>query len=491
MPGVGEKTAAKLINQYGGLDGIFANVDAQTPKLKASLVEHEARARKNLELMILRHDAPLDDIAVADLGVDPNPEELQRLFDFLEFRTLGIRLGEALAGMGMGLDIGGDEDRQELVAEVADDRHCERSGCAAHRRCPPWRSVPRGSASPAGANSPAWRSCVTPSRQRSPGSRRRCSRTTGWRSHSQVTKPSTATTSNRSCGRCSPPGIDLNGLALDTAIAAYLIDPAEARYTLPDLIEKYTRFARPSDVASSGQLDLDGTSMTDAERAGRDALAVHALAAPLMASLEAQGMAELYRTIENPLVVVLAKMEHVGIAVDVAELEALGARLSAEVDTLGCRAPRGRRSRRSQPELTETAARDPLRRARPEPGQEDQDRVLDRRRHVGEDQGPVAGVPRTADALSRGREAPQHLRRGSARRGRPRRSHPRDVQPDRRTNRAPVVRPAEPPQHPGAHRRGTSVPAGVHPSRGHARCWSPTTTRSSCAASPIWPPIPG
>ena len=97
MPGVGEKTAAKLINQYGGLDGIFANVDAQTPKLKSSLIENEARARKNLDLMILRHDAPpIDDILVADLGVDPNPDELQRLFDFLEFRTLGIRLAEAL-----------------------------------------------------------------------------------------------------------------------------------------------------------------------------------------------------------------------------------------------------------------------------------------------------------------------------------------------------------------------------------------------------------
>ena len=43
-------------------------------------------------------------------------------------------------------------------------------------------------------------------------------------------------------------GADAEGLTLDTAIAAYLIDPAEARYTLPDLIEKYTRFARPSDV---------------------------------------------------------------------------------------------------------------------------------------------------------------------------------------------------------------------------------------------------
>ena len=53
VPGVGEKTAAKLINTYGGLDGIFANVEQQTPKLRASLTEHEERARKNLELMVL------------------------------------------------------------------------------------------------------------------------------------------------------------------------------------------------------------------------------------------------------------------------------------------------------------------------------------------------------------------------------------------------------------------------------------------------------
>ena len=43
VPGVGEKTAAKLINTYGGLDGIFANVDEQTPKLRA--VARRARGR--------------------------------------------------------------------------------------------------------------------------------------------------------------------------------------------------------------------------------------------------------------------------------------------------------------------------------------------------------------------------------------------------------------------------------------------------------------
>ena len=60
VPGVGEKTAAKLINTYGGLDGIFANADAQTPKLRESLKEHEARARENASVMVLRRDAPIE-----------------------------------------------------------------------------------------------------------------------------------------------------------------------------------------------------------------------------------------------------------------------------------------------------------------------------------------------------------------------------------------------------------------------------------------------
>ena len=63
VPGVGEKTAAKLINKYGGLDGIFAHVDEQTPEAAGrTSTEHEERARKNLELMILRHDAPIDSV---------------------------------------------------------------------------------------------------------------------------------------------------------------------------------------------------------------------------------------------------------------------------------------------------------------------------------------------------------------------------------------------------------------------------------------------
>src|SRR4029077_10264961 len=84
IPGVGEKTAAKLINTYGGLDGIFSHLDEQTPKLRQNLTEHEAQARSNAEVMVLVRDAPVD-VALDDLAwsAEFDIEEVRRLFDFL------------------------------------------------------------------------------------------------------------------------------------------------------------------------------------------------------------------------------------------------------------------------------------------------------------------------------------------------------------------------------------------------------------------------
>ena len=332
VPGVGEKTAAKLINQYGGLDGIFANVDKQTPKLRDNLTEHEGRARKNLDLMILRHDAPLEAVDFDALAITPKPDELRRLFDFLEFRTLGDRLAEAL---GPNAGIAPSAPRDELYAEVAEiEEPAEAAALIAGLDvldvAAAWAGEP--------ARSPLLGVAVVSDP---------ASSSVAWLSTPIVTDPTVA------AALAAHPhvrghnvkflmrslldlGIDVRGLRLDTAIAAYLIDPAEARYELADLITKFTQFAPPSDTpAAAGQLDLDGSSVTDAQRAGRDALAVRHIAEPIEASLAAHGMADLYHAIENPLVRVLARMEHVGVGVDAGALREINARLIAEVDELG------------------------------------------------------------------------------------------------------------------------------------------------------------
>ncbi len=333
VPGVGEKTAAKLLNQYGSLDGIFAHAAEQTPKLSASLVEHEERARHNLRMMVLRHDAPVD-VDFAALSVQPNDAEVKRLFDFLEFRALYDRLYEALGMIGAGAGAVAVSSGEVLEAELTDVADAAAAAAligslAVLDVIPAWsgeagRSELVGLAvvtDPAGAEV-SWIPgdvCLAPTVLDALGAHR------AWRGHNAKALMRWL------LGR----GGEVPGLRLDTAIAAYLIDPADTRYALRDLLDRYTRFQLPDDSAqASGQLDFGG-GPDERRIAAREALAVSHLAAALEASLDNQGMAELYRSIENPLVAVLAKMEHVGIAVDVAELKRLNERLTSEVERLG------------------------------------------------------------------------------------------------------------------------------------------------------------
>jgi DNA polymerase-1 len=126
---------------------------------------------------------------------------------------------------------------------------------------------------------------------------------------------------------------DLRTLRLDTMLAAYLLDPAESRYLLADLLLRYAGLELPVGAgAASGelQLDLDGEAVAPPLEAARRALAVARLVAPISAALDAQGLSALHDEIEVPLVRVLARMEDIGIGVDAAELKHLNDTLAAQ-----------------------------------------------------------------------------------------------------------------------------------------------------------------
>ena len=93
IPGVGEKTAAKLINQYGDIDSVLAAAEDQTPKLKAGLIEHGERVKRNAAMMILRRDVPLE-VNLNELAPHPDMAGAARMFDFLEFKTMAKRLSD-------------------------------------------------------------------------------------------------------------------------------------------------------------------------------------------------------------------------------------------------------------------------------------------------------------------------------------------------------------------------------------------------------------
>jgi len=125
--------------------------------------------------------------------------------------------------------------------------------------------------------------------------------------------------------------IELRDLEIDTAIAAYLLDPAESHYLLEDLAVRFLGLdIRSPEAPPPGQLDLAGTAPDPADEAARRAVAVSLLAAALATAMEGRGLRPLYDDIERPLVRVLARMETVGVRVDVDVLRRIYDGLVAE-----------------------------------------------------------------------------------------------------------------------------------------------------------------
>ncbi len=352
VPGVGEKTAAKLVNAYGDLDGIFAHVEDQTPKLRANLAEHEDRVRRNAELMVLRRDVELP-VGLDDLVVQPfDPEEVRKLFEFLEFRTFYDRLAEAVS-----VDLGPSTSDAEVLEAEVDLAGTEAEALAALERIaagsgplaveaafdgpPSWRTPVLGLALVVDADAAevAW---IGGDLLDAPGGPVRAAFD---ELLADADRPLVAHDAKPLVAWLARADHPNPALSLDTALAAYLIDPADARYRLGDLLLRYANLELPEDEeAPADQLDFgplegdEGPGGTREERlaraAGRGALGVARLAPRLVEALDAQHMRRLNEEIEVPLVGVLARMEAVGVGVDVERLRELRDSLIADVERL-------------------------------------------------------------------------------------------------------------------------------------------------------------
>src|SRR5580765_2387739 len=113
VPGVGEKTAAKLIRDFGDLDSLLARLDEVTPaKLADKLREHVDQIRMGRELSRIVRDLPIQiDLEAARLG-DYDRDTVVRLFREYEFRTLIERL-PPMAGESA-------EERTQALRSVVD-----------------------------------------------------------------------------------------------------------------------------------------------------------------------------------------------------------------------------------------------------------------------------------------------------------------------------------------------------------------------------------
>jgi len=337
VPKVGEKTAAKLVTTYGDLDGIFAHTADQTPALRKNLEENEQQARTNAELMALVRDVPLG-VGLSDLQQGTvDADEVLQLFGLLEFPSLVPRLAEAWpAVFGDAASVVVDAPVLEAETAVADTAAAAAAALdllaaldtvavAAGWTGVPGRSTLTGVAFVLDAADAevVW----IPA---------------GLLPEVSDHLDAVLCGGSRVVGHDVKPLIrslldieaDLSRLALDTKLAAYLLDPADTAYSLVDLLRRHAGMELATEGSEAqGQLDLDGTSVPESQLVAREALAVAVLAEPLAESLEAHGLTSLNDTIEVPLVRVLARMEHLGVGVDVDVLRELNRSLTEECDS--------------------------------------------------------------------------------------------------------------------------------------------------------------
>ena len=322
IPGVGEKTATKWITEFGSLAALVDRVDDVKGKAGEALRAALPQVLVNRHLTELRRDVPLE-LDLAELERRPwDSGAVDTVFEALQFRALR----ERLMAVSVGADAAASADAAVVVeveavdAGDAADYLAGLEGPVAVSVTGSWgRGVgvieaigvrdARGRVAVVGCGTPAARQAV----------------------HTWLADPNASKQMHDAKGPALAllaGGSALHGLTMDTALAAYLVTPGLRSYALVDVAERILgRSLVPA--AESGQLAFEPEAV-DATL-GAQADAIGALADHLGRRLVDDGEVGLLSDMEVPLTLLLAQMEHTGIAVDVEALRDLASEFGSDM----------------------------------------------------------------------------------------------------------------------------------------------------------------
>ncbi len=330
VPGVGPKTAAKWIQQYGDLTGVVAHIADIPGKAGQSLRDNLDLVLRNRRLNQLIHDVAVD-VMVDDLERKTwDREEVHQVFDGLEFRVLRDRLFSTLEAVEVEADSGFDLDGSVLSSAEVPAWLTEHTAPGMRVGVHVDGTWARGTgdaqalAIAAGTGAAAYidLTALDPTAEDAVAT---------WLSDTE--RPKALHDAKGPMQALAARGLSLAGLSSDTALAAYLVRPDQRSYDLADLVLRHLTRELRNDSESGGQglLDFSADGEAEAQTAMVRARAILDLSVALDNQLEETGGSSLLAQIELPLVDVLARMERVGIAADVAAMEELEADFAAKV----------------------------------------------------------------------------------------------------------------------------------------------------------------
>ena len=339
IPGVGEKTAAKWIREYGSLRDLIERIDTVKGKVGDALREHVASVELNRRLTELVRDVELEVNLDTLERQQWDREEVHELFDDLQFRVLRERLFDSVAPVGPEAEEGFDVSFARLGPDDvagwldAHARDGSRVGVAFRGSWGRGTGSLSGIALAAADGAAAYLTpeTLTPDDEQA---------LAGWLADPAIAKAVHDVKGPLLALRQH--GWTLAGVSSDTQLAAYLLRPDQRTFDLADLALRTLHRELRSNVEESGQLTLDG-GLDESEDAVADAetvrgTAIKDLADAFDAQLARSRGAELLVDMELPLTYVLADMEAVGIAVDADGLVELQSELGAGVKAVEAQA---------------------------------------------------------------------------------------------------------------------------------------------------------
>ncbi|MEY3973359.1 MAG: hypothetical protein RJA71_671, partial [Actinomycetota bacterium] len=305
IPGVGEKTAAKWVIEYGSLVSLLAEADKVSGKVGDALRANLESVRRNRELTQLIHDAPInlsiDSLAWSGVTV----ENLSALFEKLEFRTLKDRI-KAIASSPETMQANLPEKEMTLFAsdinssvltpqQISQIISQQKSAIALSFEI---------------RDGALHRYAVAINQQEA--HLIHSAEMGEWATDKSVLK---IAHDAKSLARVN----GLTGVEFDTELAAYLVNPGSRAQELQDLLDKW-----------GGGIVIDQSSPE--QQLLTSACALFALKDALASELESRGLSALFNDLELPIAELLAVMENRGISVDKKALEKLLKFFETEVD---------------------------------------------------------------------------------------------------------------------------------------------------------------
>ncbi|MGH2454743.1 MAG: DNA polymerase I, partial [Candidatus Limnocylindria bacterium] len=382
VPGVGEKTASQLLQQFGSLHAVYERLDEVKGKLRERLAEHRESAFLSRQVGRIVTDLPVElNLDEARTGRYDRRAVAQR-FRELEFRSLIDRLppssiaptghGPAEQETGGGLQLSLDLLGGAAAGAAGDGATA--TGTTASEMAEPVRSRPDAVADPGGAiehadprivrddadlaELDAWLAAHGPDLALgwAAGAGRPLDRpplgialagTDGsawylpWSDDRPLPswfgrddRPLIGHDLKQLITMLAARGVELSGAAVDTLVASYMVNPSLRAQTLDDLAANRFGATLPDRPLNA---DTGAEEAATARRAAAEALTAVLVRPLLEAELAEAGLAALFREVEMPLLPVLARMELAGVTIDRDTLAAMSVEFGATLAELEAR----------------------------------------------------------------------------------------------------------------------------------------------------------